>query len=112
MSDQNRRLVYSSDGGPIDPPSAAPARRGKVGPSPLPNDGIIRIVRERRRASSASVIYGLPDDELAATAKALKQLCGSGGTTKNGVIEIQGDHRERIVAWFLARGKRAKLAGG
>ena len=112
MSDQNRQLVYSSDGGAIDPLVTKRPSNSKPRPALLTEDGVIRVTRERRRASSASVIYGLPDDELVATAKALKQLCGSGGTTKNGAIEIQGDHRERIVAWFLARGKRAKLAGG
>ena len=112
MSDQNRRLVYSSEDGAIDPPVAKRPSHAKPRPALLPEDGVIRITRERRRASSASIIYGLPEAELVPTAKALKQLCGSGGTVKNGTIEIQGDHRERIVAWFAARGKRAKLAGG
>ena len=112
MSDQNRRLVYSSEGGAVDPSASKRPSDAKPRPTLLPDDGVIRITRERRRASSASVIYGLPEDELVTTAKALKQLCGSGGTVKNGTVEIQGDHRERIVAWFLARGKRAKLAGG
>ena len=44
--------------------------------------------------------------------KALKRHCGSGGTAKNGTIEIQGDHREKIASWFAAAGKKAKLAGG
>ncbi len=112
MSEENRRLVYSSDGGAIDPPATKRPSNAKPKKTALPEDGVIRVARERRRASSVSVIYGLPESELVGTAKALKTLCGSGGTTKNGAIEIQGDHRERIVAWFVAREKNAKLAGG
>ena len=112
MNEENRRLVYSSDGGAIEPSTRARPGNAKHGHPLPPNDGVVRIARERRRASTASIIYGVPERELAATAKALKQLCGCGGTTKNGAIEIQGDHRERIVGWFAARGKIAKLAGG
>jgi len=42
----------------------------------------------------------------------LRRLCGTGGTTKNGVIELQGDHRDTVVAYFHARGRRVKRAGG
>ena len=112
MSDQNRRLVYSSEGGATDPPARTRPGAAKQGRPLLPDDGVIRVARERRRAGLATVVHGVSDAELAETAKALKQHCGSGGTAKNGTIEIQGDHRERIVAWFAARGKRAKLAGG
>ncbi len=112
MSEENRRLVYSSEGGAIDPPATRRPGSAKPKTALLPEDGVIRVARERRRASSVSIIFGVPESELVTTAKALKHLCGSGGTAKNGVIEIQGDHRERIVVWFAARGKRAKLAGG
>ncbi|HEY3675992.1 MAG TPA: translation initiation factor [Candidatus Tumulicola sp.] len=77
-----------------------------------PDDGVIRIARAKRRASTVSIITGVRDAELDETAKALKRHCGTGGTAKNGSIEIQGDHREKIVAWFAAAGKKAKLAGG
>ena len=78
----------------------------------LPDDGVIRILRERRRASTVSVVAGLNSAELDGVAKSLKQLCGTGGTAKNGVVEIQGDHRERIAQWLAAQGHRVKLAGG
>jgi translation initiation factor 1 len=57
---------------------------------------------------------GLPlrADELQALASTLKQSCGTGGTAKDGVIEIQGDHRERIVAALRKAGHEVKLAGG
>jgi len=111
MNDANRRLVYSSETGPIEPHAKARPSGAKPANS-LPDDGVIRVTRERRRASTASIVHGVAERDLIATAKALKQLCGSGGTVKNGVIEIQGDHRERIVAWFTIQGRRAKVAGG
>ena len=69
-------------------------------------------MRERRRASVVTIVIGLPERELAETAKTLKRLCGSGGTAKNGVVEIQGDHRDTIVAHLQAQGKTVKKAGG
>jgi translation initiation factor 1 len=78
----------------------------------MPSDGIIRIARERRRASVVSIVHGLTPHEADEIAKALKRHLGTGGTSKEGVVEIQGDHRERIVAWFLAQGRKAKIAGG
>jgi translation initiation factor 1 len=78
----------------------------------VPDDGIIRIARERRRGGTMSVVLGLDEREIAEIAKILKRLCGTGGTAKNGVVEIQGDHREKIAAWFDSQGRRAKIAGG
>lgn len=77
-----------------------------------PNDGIIRVARERRRASVVSIVHGLDERELSEIAGTLKRYCGTGGTSKHGVVEIQGDHREKIVAWFAAQGRKAKIAGG
>ncbi len=63
-----------------------------------------------------TVVLGLPLDDAVMTAlcKQLKALCGSGGTAKDGVIEIQGDHLEKVVAWLQARpeGWIVKRAGG
>ena len=59
-----------------------------------------------------SVITGLSEIELADVAKTLKKLCGTGGTAKNGVVEIQGDHRDTIVSYFEQAGRRVKKAGG
>jgi len=78
----------------------------------VPDDGIIRIMRERRRAGTMSVVTGLDAREIDEIAKQLKRYCGTGGTAKNGVVEIQGDHRERIAAWFASQGRKVKLAGG
>ncbi|MBV8582415.1 MAG: translation initiation factor [Candidatus Eremiobacteraeota bacterium] len=78
----------------------------------VPDDGVVRIFRERRRAGTVSLVTGLGAREVDEVAKALKRQLGTGGTAKNGVVEIQGDHRERIVAWFAAHGRKVKLAGG
>lgn len=108
----NHRLVYSSDGGDHrrDKPDrpAEPAQ----GPS-LPNDGVVRVFREKggRGGKTVTVVRGLEGD-LAAVASDLKRHCGTGGAVKRGAIEIQGDHRDKIVARLLAAGHRAKVAGG
>ncbi|HEV7180518.1 MAG TPA: translation initiation factor [Candidatus Baltobacteraceae bacterium] len=107
----DRELVYSSETG-----WQAPAQRRDAKPATgkraMPDDGIIRIARERRRGSVMTLVHGLSASELAETGKTLKRLCGTGGTTKNGIVEIQGDHREKIAAWFAGQGRVAKLAGG
>ncbi|MGA8532730.1 MAG: translation initiation factor [Candidatus Tumulicola sp.] len=78
----------------------------------MPNDGVVRIMRVRRCASTVSIVIGLQPREIDAVAQTLKRHCGSGGTAKDGTVEIQGDHREKIAAWFAAQGRRVKLAGG
>ncbi|MFN2460987.1 MAG: translation initiation factor [Candidatus Velthaea sp.] len=78
----------------------------------LPDDGVIRVARERRRASAMTLVYGLAAVEADAAGKELRRLCGTGGTTKNGIVELQGDHRDRVVAYFSERGRRVKRAGG
>lgn len=76
----------------------------------------VRVGREvaGRGGKGVSVITGLPLDAagLAALATRLKKLCGAGGAVKDGVIEIQGDHRERLVAELLKLGYAAKQSGG
>jgi translation initiation factor 1 len=105
-----RVLVYSTDGGM---PLPTPARR-KTQPvrRAMPDDDTVRVARERRCNSAVTVVHGLAAAELDAVGKELKRLCGTGGTAKNGVVEIQGDHRDRIVAYFEERGRRVKRAGG
>ncbi|TAM76713.1 stress response translation initiation inhibitor YciH [bacterium] len=98
--DDDRRLVYSTDGG-----------WAKRTPLP-PNDGVVRVSRERRRASSITVVTGVPTAQLESLGKELKRLCGAGGTVKDGRIEIQGDQRDRIAAHLEGLGMRVKRAGG
>jgi translation initiation factor 1 len=110
----NSRLVYSTDGG--DRRSAPPKRQSPAGRSEpqLPNDGVVRVFREKggRGGKIVTVVRGLTAGEASAVASDLKRLCGSGGAVKDGVVELQGDHREKVAARLEARGYRVKLAGG
>lgn len=65
-----------------------------------------------RGGKIVTVVRGLPTAALADTASDLKRLCGSGGAVKEGAIEIQGDHREKVAARLETKGYRVKLAGG
>ncbi len=102
------RLVYSTDKGKIKETLNQPA--------PLPNDGFVRIARETkgRGGKSVCVIKGIGSDLtiLNQHLKALKQLCGSGGTLKLYDLEIQGEHREKIKHYLEQHGFKVKLAGG
>jgi translation initiation factor 1 len=76
----------------------------------------VRVGRETsgRSGKGVSVITGLPLSAAAldALATQLKKLCGAGGAVKDGIIEIQGDHRERLVTELIKLGYEAKRAGG
>jgi translation initiation factor 1 len=76
----------------------------------------VRLRRESkgRGGKTVTIVDGLPGDPdtLKAAARRLKQLCGVGGSVKDGRIEIQGDHRERIAELLRAEGHVVKLAGG
>jgi len=80
------------------------------------SDGVVRVRRETagRRGKTVTTITGVPGSSgtLRDLAGELKRLCGSGGTIKDAVIEIQGDHRERIAAHLESKGYRVKPAGG
>lgn len=79
-------------------------------------DGIVRIRRETsgRKGKGVTTISGIPltDAELKTLAKTLKKRCGTGGAVKDGVIEIQGDHRETLQQALTSLGYQVKLAGG
>ncbi|MBV0932984.1 translation initiation factor Sui1 [Marinobacterium weihaiense] len=79
-------------------------------------DGVVRIRRETsgRKGKGVTTVSGIPlvEKELKQLAKKLKQRCGTGGAVKNGIIEIQGDHREVLKAELEAAGYQVKLAGG
>ena len=84
---------------------------------PIPaGDGAVRVSREKqgRGGKTVTVVRGLPLDAIAltATGKQLRAACGAGGTAKVGVIEVQGDHVERVVSWLTQAGHRVKRAGG
>lgn len=77
---------------------------------------VVRVQRETkgRGGKAVTLVKGisLPDKELEALGKQLKAACGGGGTVKDGVIEVQGDHIDRIVLLLNAQGYKAKRAGG
>ena len=108
MSDNNSRLVYSTETGRIDEPKATVVRPK--------GDGIVRIQRQTsgRKGKGVCLITGidLNDDELTKLAAELKKKCGCGGALKDGVIEIQGDKRDLLKALLEAKGMKVKLAGG
>jgi translation initiation factor 1 len=108
----NDRLVYSTDGGDYRRKDTQRHAVTAKGPA-LPNDGVVRVFREKggRGGKTVTVVRGL-DGDLAAVASDLKRHCGTGGAVKGAAIEIQGDHRAKIVARLQASGYRAKLAGG
>ena len=108
----NHRLVYSTDDGDRRRTEAGRKPSPATGPA-LPKDGVARVFREKggRGGKTVTVIRGL-DGDLAAVASDLKRHCGSGGSVKGDAVEIQGDHREKVVARLQAAGYRAKPAGG
>jgi len=114
----NASLVYSSEFGRVCPSCSKPVkscicRKASTAPA---GDGVVRVRRESkgRGGKTVMVITGLPLDATALTALAgeLKRSCGCGGTAKDGVIEIQGDHGDHVLAELAKRGYKAKRAGG
>ena len=84
--------------------------------SVYPNDGIVRIRRETkgRKGKTVTAVFGLPldDKKLQQIAKTLKRCCGTGGTVKDGIIIIQGDHRETLLNEIKKQGYTVKVADG
>ncbi|MBL0423027.1 translation initiation factor Sui1 [Ramlibacter sp. AW1] len=113
-------LVYSTDSGRMCPGCrravalCACATTSRTSSSA--SDGIVRISREikGRGGKAVTVIRGLALDSgsLEKMARQLKAACGSGGTVKDGVVEVQGDHGDKLVALLSAQGFKVKRAGG
>ena len=110
-------LVYSTEAGRMCPdcrqPIAQCVCKKSVAP---PTDGVVRLFFETKGRGGKGVTVvrglGLAEPELAALGKKLKAACGVGGTAKDGVVELQGDHRDRVMALLAAQGIKAKKAGG
>lgn len=88
----------------------------RTAPAVPAGDGIARVLRETkgRGGKAVTVVRGLALEPKAldALAKRLRTACGTGGTVKDGVIEVQGDHVDRVMALLTAEGMRVKRAGG
>lgn len=112
------RLVYSTEGGGICQVCHKKLNRCRCGQpaAPAASDGIVRVGRSTkgRKGKGVTVITGIPLEgaALKQVAKTLKQRCGSGGTVKAGSIEIQGDHRDLLVAALKEMGYTVKRSGG
>jgi translation initiation factor 1 len=112
------RIVYSTGIGTLCP-NCRRAVKDCVCPKGAPGaakPGAVRVGREvkGRAGKGVTTVTGLPlaPADLEALATGLKKRCGSGGTVRDGLIEIQGDHRETIVAELVKLGWPAKKSGG
>lgn len=128
--DGGDRLVYSSEHGRVCPACGRTESRCKcrgkgararmaareAEAAAKASDGIVRVGRSTkgRGGKTVSTVTGVPleADALRTLAGELKRRCGTGGALKDGVIEIQGDHRDTLVAELEARGFQVKRAGG
>ncbi len=116
--------VYSSQHGRMCPHCGLSAKRcvcranprGAAAAAPEITDGVVRLRREKKGRSGKVVTTAtgipLPAAELRDLAKQLRRRCGSGGTVKQGVVEIQGDHLETLLALLEEHGYRVVHAGG
>jgi translation initiation factor 1 len=112
-------LVYSTEAGRMCPVCRKPVAGcicKLAQPAPGPADGVVRVSRETkgRGGKAVTLVRGLalaPAD-LDKLAKQLKAACGSGGTVKDGVVEVQGDHCDKVIAALKAQGHAVKRAGG
>ena len=111
-------LVFSTERGLVCPACRQPvAKCGcRKETAPPKGDGIVRVRRETksRGGKTVTTVEGvpLPGGALRDLLSELKRRCGTGGTLKDGVMEIQGDHREPIVAELSRKGFTVKRAGG
>jgi translation initiation factor 1 len=112
-------LVYSTDSGRMCPSCRQPIARCscRSAQAAVPaGDGIVRVSRETkgRGGKAVTLVRGLALDAAALDklGKQLKAACGSGGTVKDGVVEVQGDHCDKVLALLQAQGHKAKRAGG
>ncbi|TXH59385.1 MAG: translation initiation factor Sui1 [Burkholderiaceae bacterium] len=112
-------LVYSTDGGRMCPQCRQPqpsCRCAETARQAVRGDGNVRVSRERagRGGKTVTLVRGLALDEtaLAALGKRLRSACGAGGALKDGVLEIQGDHVERVLELLAREGHSARRSGG
>jgi translation initiation factor 1 len=107
MNERNSQLVFTTDEGRINEISDKDTRTG---------DGIIKVRRETkgRKGKGVTTLQGFLecDETLKIIAKKLKQRCSTGGTVKDGIIELHGDHRDAVKLWLEDMGYVVKFSGG
>jgi translation initiation factor 1 len=112
------RVVHSTEQGTMCPGCRQPkaACRCTTSRKSTSPDGVVRVARETKGRKGKGVTLvtglGLDDDALKTLAKELKKKVSAGGAIKDGVIELQGDHRDAVVAELQERGYKAKKSGG
>jgi translation initiation factor 1 len=111
-------LVYSTDSGRMCPACRKPIGDCLCAKKAQPaagGDGVVRVERETkgRGGKAVTVVRGLAldADALGALGKRLRSACGAGGTTKDGLLEVQGDHVERVIQWLTTEGWTVRRAG-
>jgi translation initiation factor 1 len=116
MSRDKNRTVWSSEQGDLRKqknltPHPSPARRGESLP---PQQQTAYLHRESRKNGKVTLVKNLvlSEEDMKVLAKKLKEACGTGGTTKEGVIEMQGEQREKIAGVLQKLGYKVKIAGG
>jgi translation initiation factor 1 len=112
------RLVYSTEAGRICPDCSQPVAAcscRKSRPRPA-SDGVVRVSRQTKGRGGKTVTridgVSLDDDALVQLGKRLRTACGSGGTVKDGVIEVQGDHCDKVLDALKQLGYAPRRAGG
>jgi translation initiation factor 1 len=114
-------LVYSTESGRMCPDCRKPiaqcvCSRAAAASTSTSTDGVVRVSRETkgRGGKAVTIVRGLGPDpaSLLKLAQQLKAACGSGGTVKEGAIEVQGDHCDKVIALLRTQGHQVKRAGG
>lgn len=104
--------VWSSEQGDLRAKRAAPPAETP----PRPRQQTVYLLRDAKGRKGKAVTLvknlALPEDDLQALATQLKQACGAGGTVRDGMIEIQGEQREKIAGVLRKLGYQVKIAGG
>lgn len=112
MPNNNNRTVWSSGQGDLRKKEAGKQR----GTSLPPHEQTVYLHRDSKGRGGKAVTLVkklvLSEADLKELATKLKQVCGSGGTVKDGIIEIQGEHREKIAETLKTMGYKVKIAGG
>jgi translation initiation factor 1 len=117
MKNASSALVYSTDSGRMCPVCRQPAGSCACKKNQTPKgDGVVRVSLQTkgRGGKSVTLVKGLALDAeaLAVLGKQLRSACGAGGTVKDGVVEVQGDHVDTLLAALHKLGHSGKRAGG